>query len=141
VTNFARVSAATLSFQIGPDANTQAALTIDNISSYSGMTDIAAGTVTTTAGAASAIAHADNAISQVNILRSNIGAFINRLNYAADNLTNISTNTAESRSRIMDTDYAQATSELAKRQILQQAATAMLAQANQQQASVLSLLQ
>jgi len=138
---FIGASAATLSFQIGPDANTQAALTIDNISSYSGMTDIAAGTVTTTAGAASAIAHADNAISQVNTLRSSIGAFINRLNYAADNLTNVATNTAASRSRIMDTDYAQATSELAKRQILQQAATAMLAQANQQQASVLSLLQ
>ena len=74
-------------------------------------------------------------------MRSSIGAFINRLNYAADNLTNIATNTTASRSRIMDTDYAQATSELAKRQILQQAATAMLAQANQQQASVLSLLQ
>jgi len=63
------------------------------------------------------------------------------LNYAVDNMTATSTNTAASRSRIQDTDYAQATTELARTQIIQQAATAMLAQANQQPASVLSLLQ
>ena len=57
-----------------------------------------------------------------------------------DNLTNVSTNTAASRSRIQDTDYAQTTTELAKRQIIQQAATAMLAQANQQPQTVLALL-
>jgi flagellin len=62
------------------------------------------------------------------------------LNYASDNLQNISTNTSASRSRIQDTDYAQATTELARTQIIQQAATAMLAQANQQPQTVLSLL-
>jgi flagellin len=60
--------------------------------------------------------------------------------YAVDNLTNISQNTTESRSRIMDADYAKASSELARTQIISQAATAMLAQANQQPQSVLKLL-
>ena len=69
-----------------------------------------------------------------------MGATINRLNYAADNLTNISQNASESRSRIEDTDYASATTELARTQIISQAATAMLAQANQQPQSVLSFL-
>ena len=82
----------------------------------------------------------DAAIAYVDSFRSDLGAKINRLTYAADNLTNISTNTSASRSRIMDTDYAEATTELARTQIIQQAATAMLAQANQQPQSVLSLL-
>ena len=69
-----------------------------------------------------------------------MGSTINRLNYAADNLSNVSMNTSASRSRILDTDYASATTELARSQIIQQAATAMLAQANQQPQSVLSLL-
>ena len=69
-----------------------------------------------------------------------IGATINRLTYAADNLSNVSTNTAGSRSRIQDTDYAVAAAELARTQIIQQAGTAMLAQANQAPQSVLALL-
>jgi flagellin len=77
----------------------------------------------------------------VDTYRSTLGAMVNRLNYAADNLTNVATNTSASRSRIMDTDYASATTELARSQIIQQAATAMLAQANQSPSAVLSLLQ
>jgi len=69
-----------------------------------------------------------------------LGAKINRMTSAADNLSNVSMNTSASRSRIMDADYAQATTELARSQIIQQAATAMLAQANQQPQAVLSLL-
>jgi len=88
-----------------------------------------------------ALAKVDGAISKVDEFRADLGAKINRLNYAADNLSNVSLNTAASRSRIQDTDYAQATTELARTQIIQQAATAMLAQANQQPSSVLSLLQ
>jgi flagellin len=65
---------------------------------------------------------------------------MNRLTYTADNLSNVSSNLAASRSNIMDTDYATASSQLTKNQIVQQAATAMLAQANQQPQSVLSLL-
>ena len=66
---------------------------------------------------------------------------VNRLEFAVDNLNNISTNTSVSRSRIMDTDYAEETSKLARTQIIQQAATAVLAQANQHQKMVLSLLE
>ena len=87
-----------------------------------------------------AIATLDSALQIVNKQRSAAGATINRLTYAADNLTNISTNTQASRSRILDADYASTTTELARTQIIQQAATAMLAQANQAPQSVLSLL-
>ena len=83
----------------------------------------------------------DNAINRIYTERAGIGAVINRLTYAMDNLTNVSQNTSESRSRIMDADYAKASSELARTQIISQAATAMLAQANQQPQTVLQLLQ
>jgi len=69
-----------------------------------------------------------------------MGATINRLNYAVDNITNAQTNLSASASRIEDTDYAEASAELAKHQVIQQAATAMLAQANQQPQLVLQLL-
>jgi len=65
---------------------------------------------------------------------------MNRLEYAIDNLANGSQNAAASRSRIEDADYAKETTELARTQIIQQASTAMLAQANQSNQSVLSLL-
>jgi flagellin len=82
----------------------------------------------------------DTAIDTVNNARSAMGATMNQLSYSADNMTNISTNIAASRSTIQDTDYASASAQLAKNQIISQAATAMLAQANQQPQSVLSLL-
>ncbi|NDB69986.1 MAG: flagellin FliC, partial [Methylocystaceae bacterium] len=67
-------------------------------------------------------------------------AKINRLQYTVDNLTNISTNTAASRSQIEDVDYSKASSDMARRNVIQQAATAMLAQANQSPNTVLQLL-
>jgi flagellin len=82
----------------------------------------------------------DNSLTEVNKERAKLGAAINRLTHTVDNLTNVSQNTSESRSRIQDTDYATATTELARTQIISQAATAMLAQANQASQSVLSLL-
>lgn len=82
----------------------------------------------------------DTAISDVSTVRATMGATINRLSYSVDNLTSTSTNLSASVSRIGDTDYSAATAQLAKHQILQQAATAMLAQANQQPQLVLSLL-
>jgi flagellin len=88
-----------------------------------------------------AIGGLDTALTKVNEARAEIGAVINRLNYAVDNMTNVSMNTSESRSRILDTDYAKASAELARTQIISQAATAMLAQANQQPQAVLQLLQ
>jgi flagellin len=83
----------------------------------------------------------DNAMANVDKELATFGAVINRLTYAADNLTTTSQNTSFSRSRILDTDYAAATTELARTQIIQQAGMAMLAQANQQPQTVLSLLQ
>ena len=73
-------------------------------------------------------------------MRSNIGAKINRLQFTVDNLTNIATNLQSSKSQIEDVDYSQATANLARAQVIQQAATAMLAQANQQPQLVLALL-
>jgi flagellin len=93
------------------------------------------------AAAVSAIDKVDLALDAIASQRATIGATINRLTYAADNLSNISQNTSESRSRILDTDYAVATTELARTQIIQQASTAVLAQANAQPQSVLKLLQ
>jgi len=81
-----------------------------------------------------------SALETINSQRATIGAAINRMAYAADNLTNVSSNATQSRSTIMDTDYALATTQLAKTQIIQQAATAMLAQANQQPQQVMALL-
>lgn len=96
--------------------------------------------VKTQAKSNDAIGNIDLAIKAVNTGRAQMGATINRLTYAADNLTNVSQNASASRSRVLDTDYAQATTELARTQIISQAATAMLAQANQAPQSVLSLL-
>jgi len=92
-------------------------------------------------GANTALVQLDVSINRINSERASLGATINRLNYAVDNLANVSLNTSESRSRIMDADYAKSSSELARTQIISQAATAMLAQANQQPQTVLQLLQ
>ena len=86
------------------------------------------------------IGYIDTALTALNTQRATFGAAINRLEYAADNLANVSQNTSASRSRILDADYAAETTELARTQIIQQAGTAMLSQANQQAQSVLALL-
>lgn len=83
----------------------------------------------------------DNALRAVSVQNGINGAAINQLEYTADSLANVSLNTQASRSRIEDADYAKATTELARTQIIQQAGTAMLAQANQQSQGVLALLQ
>jgi flagellin len=96
--------------------------------------------VSTVASASTAISQIDSAINLVNSQRATIGAAVNRLTFAADNVTSISANVSASRSTIMDTDYATASTNLSKTQIIQQASTAMLAQANQQPQTVLALL-
>ncbi|MDC1143971.1 flagellin [Porticoccaceae bacterium] len=103
-------------------------------------TDISAIKIDTDADANAAIASLDTAINGINAQRAIFGAGMNRLEYAIDNLTNVSQNAAASRSRIEDADYAAETTELARTQIIQQAGTAMLTQANQQNQSVLALL-
>jgi flagellin len=87
-----------------------------------------------------AISAIDSAINQVSMQQARAGAYQNRLDAVVNNLTESNQNMSASRSRILDTDYAQETTSLAKSQIIQQAATAMLAQANQSGQSVLALL-
>jgi len=103
----------------------------------SGMT---ADTATITTTTSNVIATLDSAISGVTTQRATFGAVMNRLEYTVDNLANVSQNTSASMSRIADADYAAETTELARTQIIQQAGTAMLSQANQQAQSVLALL-
>ena len=91
-------------------------------------------------GAMASLKAIDAALESVSSQQSKIGALQNRLDSAISNLTEVSRNTSESRSRILDADYAVETTNLAKSQIVQQAATAMLAQANQSAQSVLALL-
>lgn len=96
--------------------------------------------ITDGANHANVITYLGRAIDRLNTERATMGATINRLEYAADNLANVSQNTSASRSRILDADYAAETTELARTQIIQQAGTAMLSQANQAAQSVLALL-
>ena len=97
--------------------------------------------VATGSAAASALKTLDNAINKVDSIRSQLGALNNRLDYTVTNLSNIVLNTQAARSQIEDADFSTETTRLTKSQILTQAATSMLAQANQSKQSILSLLQ
>ena len=96
--------------------------------------------ITTSTRANSALSILDTAVTNINSTRAGLGASMSRLEYASDNLQNVAQNTGAARSRVLDADYAAETTELARTQIIQQAATAMLAQANQSQQAVLALL-
>ena len=134
------LASATLTFQVGVSSDTIFTVQISDTTTGSNGLDIDTLAIASAGGATSALATIDTALDTVNTQRSQLGATMNRLTYTADNLSNVSANLAASRSSIMDTDYATASSQLSKNQIIQQAATAMLAQANQQPQSVLSLL-
>ena len=116
-------------------------LAVSNIEVSRGTQAPVGGTdITSSALATKALGVLDTALEGVNSTRAGLGASMSRLEYASDNLQNVSQNTASARSRVMDADYAAETTELARTQIIQQAATAMLSQANQSQQAVLSLL-
>ena len=119
--------------KLGIDADNYAA----NSSAGSGVGSV---NLNTSSGAQSALTTLDRAINAVTDMRAAMGAYQNRLTASIANLENTSMNLSASRSRILDTDYAKETTNLAKAQIIQQAATAMLAQANQSAQSVLALL-
>ena len=126
-------------FQAGKDNTQTITATIADMGAVGlGITTVLS--VATVTGSALSITALDTAIGTINTQRASIGAAINQMTYAVDNLSNVSSNAAASRSSIMDTDYAAASTQLSKTQIIQQAATAMLAQANQQPQAVLSLL-
>ncbi|MAQ29723.1 MAG: flagellin FliC [Erythrobacter sp.] len=122
-------------------ANAADAVTIDLSTALSGHADLTATAgVDVTALAGGEIALFDDAIKTVSTTRANLGASQNQLESAVVNLGNNITNLSDARSRIEDTDYSAETTALAKSQILSQASSAMLAQANQSQQNVLSLL-
>ena len=151
ILNHITTASSTFKYQVGANGGQ----TIDV--NFGNMTDTVSGvftelkashnviTSTTTASAitqgSSAVVALDSAITAVNSQRATFGAAMNQLTYAVDNLSNVKVNSEAARSRILDTDYAVETSELARTQIIQQAGTAMLAQANQLPQTVLSLLQ
>ena len=142
-------------FQVGMNAGQTISVDFGNFTNVSGSGTFAdfvsagatAGTIsansTTVAqtNASNALSSIDTALTAISNQRATFGAVSNQLIHAVDNLTNVVTNSEASRSRMMDTDYAASTSELARTQIIQQASTAMLAQANQLPQSVLQLLQ
>lgn len=106
-----------------------------------GAGSVASVNISTAAGAQKAISIIDKAIDQVSSTRADLGAVNNRLDFTVSNLANISEKTSAARSRINDADFAQETANLSRAQVLQQAATAMLAQSNARPQQVLSLLQ
>jgi flagellin len=110
------------------------------VSSGAGTATVDLNDVVITSSQSTVLGYLDNALTRLNAHRATLGATLNRLEYAADNLANVSQNTLASRSRVLDADYASETTELAKTQIIQQAATAMLSQANQYPQTVLALL-
>ncbi|OGS90542.1 MAG: hypothetical protein A2Z95_00010 [Gallionellales bacterium GWA2_60_18] len=118
----------------GFSAGTTGATTVSTVSSVAGVN------VSTASGASAALAAIDAAIANVNTSRASLGAYQNRFGSVVTSLQTTSENLTASRSRIMDTDFAAETSSLTRNQILQQAGTAMLAQANQLPQNVLTLL-
>ena len=135
-----------LDFQVGAAVDQVISIEIPNFGKTGNITDgvtsdAAALKIETLTGANSAITAISTALDKVSDTRSLMGAVMNRLEHVIDNLTNVSMNTEASRSQIQDADYAAASTELARTQIMQQAATAVLAQANTSQQTVLKLLQ
>ncbi|KPF63590.1 flagellin [Porphyrobacter sp. AAP60] len=131
------------SVRVQAGANAADDVTLDLSTDLTSDADLAAAAavdVTGLAGDGSELALFDDAIKVISTTRANLGASQNQLESAINNLNNNITNLSDARSRIEDTDYSQETTALAKAQILGQASTAMLAQANQSQQNVLSLL-
>lgn len=128
MTDFGTLTTTTVGSASGGDGNPMAA----NIAKFQ--------TAGSQAQATDTISELDAAITGVDKMRADFGAVINRLEYTVDNLNSIAQNTRAARSAVMDADYAAETTELARTQIIAQASTAMLSQANQQAQSVLALL-
>ena len=133
------VTATSFVFQAGAQSGQTITATLSTAMTATGLA-LTALSLSAAATAITGIATLDTALGLVNTQRASFGAVMNQMTSSVDNLTNVSANTTASRSSIMDTDYATASTQLSKTQIIQQAATAMLAQANQQPQSVLALL-
>ena len=140
-----------LAFQVGSSANQYITIDLADFGKNGTITGDITGDVdlnvedrrvriNTRDGASSVLNLLDEAMDKVNATRATMGAVMNRMEHVISNLSNVSMNLSASRSQIEDADYAQASTDLAKTQIMQQAATAVLAQANTSQQSVLKLL-
>jgi len=140
-----------LAFQVGSSANQTVTIDLADFGKDGPITGEITGDVdqnidqrtvriNTRDGATAVLAKLDSAMDKVNATRATMGAVMNRLDHVINNLTNVSMNLSTSRSGIEDADYASSSTELAKTQIMQQAATAVLAQANTSQQTVLKLL-
>lgn len=135
-------------FQVGANtaSDNQISVTISNLALASGITSlfstaaVSIGSLATSTGVRAAVDAIDTAIRKVDTFRSTLGAVQNRFSTTISNLQSSIENQSAARSRIMDADFAVETSNMSRSQILQQAGTAMLAQANQSQQNVLSLL-
>ena len=140
-----------LAFQVGASANQMITIDLADFGKNGSITSQITGDVdlnveqrstriNSREGATAVLTMLDESMDKINATRATMGAIMNRLDHVISNLTNVSMNLSASRSQIEDADYAQASTNLAKTQIMQQAATAVLAQANTSQQSVLKLL-
>jgi len=139
-TLFSTASGTDITFDIQTGANSGETVVLTATAIDGTNIDATALDVSTSTAAATTIDNVDAALADVNQTRASLGAGQNRLESAINNLTSNSTNLSDARSRIEDADYAVETTQMAKAQILAQASTAMIAQANQAQQNVLSLL-
>ncbi|OYY90478.1 MAG: flagellin [Sphingomonas sp. 28-66-16] len=130
-------TAATVTIQAGSQATDTVALSVGGLD----LSAVIAADISTAAGATAALGLTDTALAAVNTTRSSLGAGQSRLGSIVNNLTNNNANLTDARSRIEDVDFSTETTQLAKAQILSQASTALIAQANQSQQGVLKLLQ
>jgi len=136
-------TAATLAFQVGPNntVNDQISVTTTNLNAGTGVTAVVAGGITTAALSLTAMDNIDTAIGEITTARATFGATQNRFESVISSLSVNAENTAASRGRIVDADFAQETANLSRSQVLQQAGMAMVAQANSTPNSVMKLLQ
>jgi len=139
-TLFSTTSGTDLTFDIQTGANSGETVTLTSTAINGTLIDATALDVSTAATATTTLDNVDNALDEVNATRASLGAGQNRLESVVNNLTSTVTNLSDARSRIEDADYAVETTAMAKAQILSQASTAMIAQANQAQQNVMSLL-
>lgn len=146
VTEFNNISllgaADTVSFQVGFEggANNTISVALVDVNAASGVASMVGGNINTASAANAFISAADIAINKVSELRADFGAVQNRLEATVRNLGSMIENQSAARSRVLDADFASETANLTRNQILQQAGTAMLSQANSLPQNVLSLL-
>lgn len=137
---FSTTSGTDVTFDIQTGANANETITLTSSAIDGTKINATALDVTTGALATTTLSNVDAALTNVNDTRASLGAGQNRLESAVNNLTSTVTNLSDARSRIEDADYSEETTKMAKAQILSQASTAMIAQANQAQQNVMSLL-